>query len=165
MSPGRVWRSRWSVGSPCGRYRWLLGRTWDPRRPTLAVVALNPSTADGQRDDPTLRRVIRFAQDHGFGRVRVANLYAWRATDPTELAGVEDPVGPGNDRWIQAAVEGSDAALAAWGNGGLGTRHGAWRDAVPWVILGTTARGAPRHPLYVRASTPLRPWTRPRRHA
>lgn len=140
---------RWAAHSPCGRYRWLLGRAWDPERPTLAVVALNPSIADGVVDDPTLRRIVGFARAWGFGAVRLANLYAWRATDPRALAQVVDPVGAGNDAWIAAALSGADRALAAWGARAPPDRVAAWRDRVSWYALGVTRAGAPRHPLYV----------------
>ncbi len=43
-----------------GRYRYLLWRTWDETCPRLLWVLLNPSKADEQTDDPTLRRCSRF---------------------------------------------------------------------------------------------------------
>ena len=42
--------------SPCGRFRYRLGRRWG-EGPTVAFVLLNPSTADQLRDDPTVRRL------------------------------------------------------------------------------------------------------------
>ena len=47
--------------SRCGRYRWWLRRQWREEAATLLFIGLNPSSADGSRDDPTLRRLIGFA--------------------------------------------------------------------------------------------------------
>ena len=45
-----------------GQYRYRLWRTWDPSLHKLVWVMLNPSTADGQTDDPTIRRCISVAK-------------------------------------------------------------------------------------------------------
>ena len=41
--------------SSCRRFRFELTRDWDSSRPRLMYVMLNPSTADAERDDPTIR--------------------------------------------------------------------------------------------------------------
>jgi len=60
--------------SECGRYRWSLRRSWmffgedgghRPGKGVCCFVMLNPSTADGTQDDPTIRRCINFAQSWG----------------------------------------------------------------------------------------------------
>lgn len=70
--------------SDCGRYRWRLSRRWDDG-PQACFVMLNPSTADGLDDDPTVRRCVRFARGWGYGELVVVNLFPYRATDPGEL--------------------------------------------------------------------------------
>jgi hypothetical protein len=145
-----------------GRYRYALHRTWASGRPSMLWVLANPSSADAATDDPTLRRCVRFAHDHGCGGLAVVNLWAWRATRPADLADVPDPVGPDNDRWITTLGRHADGPVVlGWGVqdapvrvasvlGLLGTR--------PKHCLGLTRDGHPRHPLYVRAGTRLRPW-------
>jgi hypothetical protein len=64
--------------SPCGKYRYWLTRTWDLSRPTIAVIGLNPSKADLQRDDNTVRKCQEFARNWGYGRLLMLNLYAYR---------------------------------------------------------------------------------------
>jgi hypothetical protein len=155
--------------SPCGQYRWWLERVWDPAAPRLLFMGLNPSRADGQRDDPTLRRLLGFAQRWGYGSLEVLNLFARISPSPAALRRVADPVGADTDAWIRRRLAAQPEATLwlGWGN------QGAWRDrhrAVgallldrpPWA-LGLTASGQPRHPLYVAGTVALQPlaWHNP----
>jgi hypothetical protein len=150
--------------SRCGRYRYALWRTWDAQLPTMLFIGLNPSTADAIEDDPTIRRCIRFAQDRGYGRLVVANLFARRTSKPAVLRKKSNPIGRHNNRWLLRLAAKSDICVAAWGNSGryLG------RDAEVIALLGhlqclgLTTAGAPRHPLYVRANATLRSLKRSR---
>lgn len=147
-----------AVLSPCGKYRYLLTREWDPNLPPLVVCMLNPSTADAVVNDPTIRRLIAFARREGRGGLQVVNLYALRSPDPIALYGHPDPVGPGNDRHIAEAVRGAGDVLVAWGaNPGpqaARVAHVLGMIGRP-VCLGTTKDGHPRHPLYVRGAEPI----------
>jgi len=138
--------------SRCGTYRYALWREWDEQRPTVLFIALNPSTADHRRDDPTIRRCMRFACDWGFGRLVVANLFAYRTSEPARLRAAAAPVGPRNDRWLARLSSDAALVLAAWGTHGdyLG-RAELVRSRIRGLhCLGTTMGGLPRHPLYVR---------------
>lgn len=149
--------------SACGRYRLLLWRRWGDGG-VLAAVLLNPSTADADRDDPTLRAVTARARAAGLGAVRVANLFTLRSADPQALRAAEDPVGPGADAAIDRAVEGAALVLCGWGAGGALAGRGAAVAArlaaadLPLVHLGLTRGGQPRHPLYVPQAVPMRDW-------
>src|SRR5689334_16488446 len=70
--------------SECGRYRYSLHRWWGAGE-RLYFVMLNPSTADAEVDDPTIRRCMGFARTLGFDGIGVVNLYAFRATKPADL--------------------------------------------------------------------------------
>ncbi len=59
--------------SPCGHYRWWLERQWAAERPRLIFIGLNPSRADGIRDDATLRRLLGFARGWGYGALEVGH--------------------------------------------------------------------------------------------
>ncbi len=130
----------------------------------MAVVMLNPSTADATNDDPTLRRCIAFAAREGHGAVEILNLFAYRATAPAVLRAAADPVGPDNDRHLEALFERQRTVLAAWGaHGGLAARaeavvRMARGRGVRLTCLGRTVAGQPRHPLYVRADSGLLPF-------
>lgn len=151
-----------AVISACERYRYRLWRHWDRARPYCNFVMLNPSTADGTEDDPTIRRCIALAQRWGYGGLEVCNLFAYRATRPAVLRAVDDPVGPDNDATITKIARGAEMVVCAWGN------QGAYRDrsrTVLWMFFQSAIRahylrlnrsGEPRHPLYLEgALTPI----------
>ena len=147
-----------AVVSDCGKYRYRLTRRWSDG-PTLTFVMLNPSTADADFDDPTIRRCVNFAKREGCGGLLVVNLFAFRATDPKNLPTGEDRFGPLNHQYMDAAIRVTDGpVIAAWGLGGADAgaavieRYG---DAMS--CLGKTKDGHPRHPLYVKKDAPLAP--------
>lgn len=120
----------------------------------MVWVMLNPSTADAERDDPTIRRCIGFSRAWGFGGMEAVNLYALRATEPAVVRGHPEPVGEENDRHIAEAAAGAVVVVVAWGAFTFARERGrevaeliAGRG-LPVVCLGRTASGAPRHPLY-----------------
>lgn len=150
-----------------GEYRYLLTRRWADG-PMMGWLMLNPSTADAEKDDATIRRCIGFAKAWGFGALSVLNLFALRATDPAALLRHPDPVGPRNDEYITdtigvllEAAWPNATVVAAWGSHRMAAERGrqvvrgsAW--AVQLKCLGKTKSGAPRHPLYVPANATLR---------
>ncbi|WP_199198953.1 DUF1643 domain-containing protein [Amycolatopsis sp. CA-128772] len=111
---GNLFESAFAVLDPTGNYRYLLTRTWAPG-PLVMFVMLNPSTADAVTDDPTMRRVERFARSWGFGGLAVVNLFALRATDPAVVESHPDPVGPDTDVFLAATARQADRCVAAWG--------------------------------------------------
>lgn len=143
--------------SSCRRYRYLLMRRVSLDEPTCLFIMLNPSTADETQDDPTVRRCMGFARRWGFGVLAVANIFAWRATNPRELY---DPgvvaVGPDNNIIIETAADEADKIICAWGNHGLLYQRGARVKALTDFArhkryhLGLTKERQPRHPLYNR---------------
>lgn len=152
--------------SPCGTYRYWLSRTFldadvSDRRGTVNFLMLNPSTADAIVDDPTIKRCMSFAWNWGYRELMVTNLFAFRATDPKQLRWRADPIGPGNDGHILVAARLSMLTVLAYGAyGGFCGRDDAIRSLLgaghALFHLGLTKRdGKPRHPLYVRADTPL----------
>lgn len=82
------------------KYRYILSRTWDETKPTVLFIGLNPSTADENEDDPTIRRCIIFAKSWGYGGLIMANLFAFRTTNPQGLYSEKNPVGSENDYYI-----------------------------------------------------------------
>lgn len=116
---------------------------------------LNPSTATEVQNDPTVERCERRARALGSGAFRVANIFAFRATDPRLMKAQADPVGPDNDAALGDSLTWADRVICAWGT------HGAHLGRGPQVeqmlrragarpeVLGLTRAGHPQHPLYL----------------
>jgi hypothetical protein len=145
-----------------GLYRYSLTRLWgDWDGPRLCWVMLNPSTADHEVDDPTIRRCTAFSQAWGYHSLTVVNLFALRATDPKVLLVPPcNPVGPANDTAIELAVLQSTDVIAAWGTKGTirerdyaVTRLITHKARMPLSCLALTKDGHPKHPLYVKGDT------------
>jgi hypothetical protein len=141
-----------------GRYRYRLARRWSGCGKSVLFVMLNPSTADAEKPDPTIRRCVRFALDFGGRELSVVNLFAFRTPQPEELWAAArervDIIGPHNDRHILEAVQQSDIVIAAWGV----DKNAKARAAVvasdiekikPLHCLRITKGGFPEHPLFL----------------
>jgi hypothetical protein len=155
-----------AIFSPDMKYRYLLTREWESDSPMkLVVIGLNPSTATAEVDDPTIRRCIGYAKREMYGGLVMLNLFAFRATDPREMirAAAEgvDVVGPANNAVIAQVITPGRNTLCAWG------AHGEmqWRGeqltkalvsyGANLMSFGTTKRGQPKHPLYLRNDAAL----------
>jgi hypothetical protein len=154
-----------TIISEDGKYRYVLTRQlrrhrlMHKRNPgTVLWVMLNPSTADADRDDPTIRRCRYFTESWGYEYLEVANVYALRATDPKELWKADYPVGPDNLSWLFRAAARADLVIIAWGKH---ARPSDVRRTVDILLahnpalycLGINGDGSPKHPLYLKSTT------------
>lgn len=154
--------TRKAVFSRCKRYRYQLTRRWDREAPERHVVfiGLNPSTADHQVDDPTIRRCMGFTRNWGYNTLTVINLFAYRTPYPVELKKSADPIGPQNSRHLGRVIRSADLVIACWG------RHGGWQEQDQRLLrrfgdrlycLAENNDGSPAHPLYQKSTVqPLR---------
>ncbi|MDQ8208914.1 DUF1643 domain-containing protein [Coraliomargarita sp. SDUM461003] len=162
--------------SDCRKYRYTLLHKWDPlfERRRALFICLNPSTADESHLDPTLTRIKSFCQRLGANEFLMLNIFAYRATDPTAMLAVADPVGPKNDAYIHAAIReayelngGQLNIIGGWGNHGIHRNRQAacfnlLRPYRQWPnlkisCLGKNANQAPKHPLYIAADKEFEP--------
>lgn len=159
-----------AVISDCGLYRYTLTRRWAESAERVATVVfcmLNPSTADGAQDDPTIRRCVSFAKAWGFAGLIVVNLFALRATRPSDLPKARDPIGPENNFYTTAMIAGR-TVVCAWGATvakspritlceRVGDVKKLLRQDPEQSIrhLGLIQAGHPRHPLYLPVGTEL----------
>ena len=162
-----------AVIDPTGTYRYHLTRSPDPGRGgRVTWIMLNPSTADAQMDDPTLRRCLGFCRAWGYGALEVVNLFALRTSHPWELFNHPQPIGPENDAYLRQVIKDAELVVAAWGSHGchLGrantVRHMLAQLHPNTLCLGLTKPGEPLHPLYIPGETrliplPISPFPRP----
>ena len=146
-----------AIYSACEGYRYLLTRQWAPKKSSLVMLMLNPSTATELRNDPTISRCERRAHMWGYGGLAILNIFAYRATEPKDMKAQSDPNGSYNDHYIKETLQSakSEDIVCGWGT------HGAHnnREAEIFEIfktLGHTPRalkwtnnGHPQHPLYI----------------
>ena len=162
-----------AVISPCGRYRHILHRVTNRdlfdvgAADHITWVMLNPSTADADSDDPTMRRVIDFTRRLGGDSLTVVNLFDWRAADPAELLTAPSLR---SDAWAQytfPAIGAASRVMLAWGavHRSLRSHAAAFVERLSedpdrhrFLCLGRTAEGHPRHPLYLPADSKPLPW-------
>jgi len=167
---------RFAIISPDERYRYFLARAWGKPGESgrsLGFIMLNPSTADAERDDNTIRRCVSLATAHRYTGIHVVNLFALRTKDPRVLwmtmdSGV-DVVGPENDHTITeiltTAASLDRPVVAAWGAAPRARERVAKVCALSYAerlhAFATTGGGAPRHPLYLPRDCDLTPWKPP----
>ncbi|WP_193597791.1 DUF1643 domain-containing protein [Microbacterium sp. YJN-G] len=150
-----------------GSARFVLGAVG---KNPLVCFGINPSTAVPAAPDRTVARVTRFAADNGYDSWTMLNVYPQISTDPKGLHLEHDvELKAENERHIARMTAGRPTLLAAWG-GLVTSRPYLWSlltdilkittaAGAQWVSLGApTKDGHPRHPLYVRADTPLVPF-------
>src|ERR1051325_9294736 len=107
--------------SPDRLYRYWLIRIWDRALPIMSVIGINPSTADEQVDDPTVRKAIGFAKRLGYGGLLMLNVGGYRSTDPKNWRIQKDPIGTENTsihllKYVKQFN--AEKVIAAWGKNG-----------------------------------------------
>jgi len=138
-------------------YRYSLSRIWDKKKKYVLFIGFNPSTADEEVDDPTIRRCVNYAKEWGYGGFMMVNLFAYRATLPSKLKKVKYPVGSENDKYIVTLSKKADITVAAWGNNGdFYSRDKEVLSLVPSLMcLKINKSGQPAHPLYLKKGLKL----------
>lgn len=157
-----------AVMSADGRYRQIM-RRWLGEEfpdPYILFIGMNPSTADADVDDPTCAREWNFARREGFAGMVKANIGDYRATDPKMLLapGIE-AVSPANIPAIRRAARAAGRVVLCHGRlnralmpAGREIVTTLRADGIALWCFGTNADGSPKHPLYLRADTPLLPF-------
>ena len=149
-----------AIFSDCRNYRYVLWRVWDEKRPTVLFIGLNPSAADEQYNDPTIRRCLDFAKSWGYGGFYITNLFAYRHKDPASLKKAKNPRGIDNDHYIKKYANICEKTVLIWGNHGTHqNRHLEVLDLLDeaWCLK-INKTGHPAHPLYLKKGTSLIPF-------
>jgi hypothetical protein len=163
-----------AIISPCGLYRFRLER--DCGLPfegskVFAFFGVNPSTADANIDDATVRKWRGFTTRNGGARFIVGNAFAYRATDVRALANAPTDHDEANWQHIKQIIADADILVPCWGNRSKVPKHKSFHfdlltqvlfdSGKPVLHFGTTKSGDPKHPQMLGYDTPLLPWVRP----
>jgi len=156
------------------KLRLTLRRKWKPGK-TALVAMLNPSSGNGTKDDPTLRRLTEIMDALGFGGYTVVNWSPFISASPKTMMDFMNRVyrQGGESKFTRYAMkrniitvkeqcEHADAVIAAWGNDFPASMSAG--DALSeytaeflstimscynrdLMCFGITKHGAPKHPL------------------
>ena len=143
-----------------GLYRYSLWRIWDESKPIIMFVGLNPSTANEETNDATIRRVISMAKRWNFGGVYMMNCFPFISTNPYELihSGSNDV----NDQWLRDISLKCQDIIFAWGAFDIVKETGRDQELTQMfpgaMALVINKDGSPRHPLYVPSSVKPIKW-------
>eukprot|EP00092_Neocalanus_flemingeri_P042537 GFUD01046536.1.p1 GENE.GFUD01046536.1~~GFUD01046536.1.p1 ORF type:complete len:199 (+),score=33.10 GFUD01046536.1:67-663(+) len=99
-------------------FRYRLWRRWDSSLPWLLVIGCNPSKANADTNDPTIIKVLNFAQKNGYGGILMGNLYAFCETDPETMKQqglVQYLVGEDNHSHLEAMAHEAETIVFAFG--------------------------------------------------
>lgn len=147
-----------AIISPDGLYRYSLIRNWDPQLKEIIYIGINPSTADGNVDDATIRRLRDFTRKYGYGGFRIINLYAFRATDYLDLKNVTDPIGTENSRELARWQGRLKTIVFMWGNNKkdfMVQRNNVIEMYPNALCFGHNDDGSPKHPLFLSGESKL----------
>jgi hypothetical protein len=147
--------------SYCRKYRYALWRIWDETKPLVMFIGLNPSTANENENDPTIRSVQRISKANGYGGFYMMNCWAYVSTDPEKLR---------DHRWNELICEWNDNMLTtikarckdvvfAWGSFSIVSETGRDKELLEMFpnakALFINKNGSPKHPLFCKSDTKL----------
>lgn len=160
-----------AIFSDCRTWRYRLERDLGREGPTVALLGVNPSVADENKNDQTIRKDIGFGAVHGWGRIIKGNKFAFCAKDIKALRGAADPRGPENDDHLRQIMQDADQIVACWGPLAKlpPMLRRRWRTVAaiaddigkPLWCFGTAQDGQPLHTMTLAYATPLIAWKRP----
>lgn len=133
-----------------GKYRYKLWRIWDESKPKVMCIGLNPSTADADKDDATIRILKKMLSKLGYGGFYMMNCYPFVTSKPKLLQH-----NPASDEWNENMLTVTaylcSHVIFAWGGFSLVKESGKEKrllDMFPNALCFDKSKtGAPIHPL------------------
>jgi hypothetical protein len=118
-------------------------------------IGLNPSTANEDKDDPTIRRVVGMARGWGFGSVYMTNLFSFVTAYPSELERCIESFGE-VDAHLRQTAKKCNKVVFAWGSFETFGRDKQVIAMFPHAMaLQINKNGSPKHPLYCKKDSQL----------
>lgn len=133
--------------SKCGKYRYKLFRIWNEDLPKAMCIGLNPSTANSEKNDATIRILINSLSKLGYGGFYMMNLFALISPKPQALLTCDDPIGENESKLKEVEVLCKDV-IVCWGN--FKNTEKRIKEVLPNYpnakCFGFNANGTPWHP-------------------
>lgn len=148
-------------------YRYILGTVGNN---PLITIGINPSTAEPEKMDNTMKSVERIAKGNGFDSFIMFNVYAQRATDPNQMNKEINPMlHKENMQAFQWILENSGKKPIIWAAWGTNIERRTYlkeclreminisnRYNAVWCKVGKcSVKGHPHHPLYLKKDSRL----------
>lgn len=159
-----------------GQYRYDLWRKWGTGE-DITFIGLNPSTANREKDDPTIRRLKSFAKSWGYDGFHINNLFALVTAYPSELVSHPKPISETqgsdimdiNDNHLLFSFDSSKTIVLCWGSWNYplirerakevtDELKGEYWKNLKVMCFGLNKDGQPKHPLYLKGDTKLIPF-------
>ena len=133
--------------------RYSLKREWDKSKNKILYIMLNPSLADDNNDDPTIRRLINFSKKFNYGGFLVGNIYSTISPNPKEVD-KSDGISDKNLVELLKLINQVEEIVYAWGNNAYEPEF--LKDLVSNPkCFGKNLNGSPKHPLYLPSDSKL----------
>jgi hypothetical protein len=140
-----------------GKRRYRLWRIWEPQKPLLLYVLLNPSHADADANDRTVAKLIQFTKNGGYGGFYLGNIHSYITSNPKKLIHHLIPDEKANIGHLKAMKSKCEKVVFGWGNAA---------EIPHWIkpiidrpyCFGINHNGSPKHPLYLSYQTRLVPF-------
>lgn len=137
------------------KHRYHLFRFWDLTKPSIVFIMLNPSTADEEKDDPTIRKCVQYAKNWGYGLLFVVNLFSYRTTDPSVLKKADKTKNEYTDMYISQIANNAKKVICAWGSSlKVEDRVAEVKNQIlcDLYALKINKDGNPTHPLFLKGN-------------
>lgn len=148
--------------SDCRKYRYALWRIWDENKPLVMFIGLNPSKANEDENDPTIRSVERISRHNGYGGFYMMNCFPYVSTNPSKLKdGVTLETNTKNIEVLKEVGVMTKDVVFAWGNFKEVDEYisGLLAYIFPNAkALHINKNGSPKHPLYCKTETAFINW-------
>ena len=135
------------------KHRYELSRHWDLSKSDILFIMLNPSIANEDIDDPTIKRLISFTREFKHGGFFVANLFTY-ITPYSKTLDTSIGLTKLNLKTIKNLVNKVDKVIYAWGNSIKEPQELKNLVKNP-KCFGKNLNGTPKHPLYLSSNSKL----------
>tara|TARA_B000000475_G_C15933119_1_gene421634 strand:+ start:364 stop:840 length:477 start_codon:yes stop_codon:yes gene_type:complete len=135
------------------KHRYELSRHWDLSKSDILFIMLNPSIANEDIDDPTIKRLISFTRGFKHGGFFVANLFTY-ITPYSKTLDTSIGLTKLNLKTIKNLVNKVDEVIYAWGNSIKEPQELKNLVKNP-KCFGKNLNGTPKHPLYLSSNSKL----------